>query len=214
VRSSFPRQPCRYRSSTTTTPTCARRRRIRDRPADHVRQRPRGPYLRPGRVGHLHSRFVVAVESGRRDLAQELSPQARSIRHRRRSRPCSATIRSTSCFCSSYMDLTNGWELYVGLRQIASLPSVNVPAYFEADVRLAWRPLRIWSLHSWAEPRSRASRGGYAASGARDSAQLLFRRALELLTCGEHGRLPASSSRRSPSSRSVPAPRTSRWSTP
>jgi iron complex outermembrane receptor protein len=44
-------------------------------------------------------------------------------------------------FLRSYMDLPNNCELYVGLRQIGKLPSVDVPAYFEADARLAYRPL-------------------------------------------------------------------------
>jgi iron complex outermembrane receptor protein len=39
------------------------------------------------------------------------------------------------------MDLSNNCELYVGLRQIGKLPSVDVPAYFEVDARLAYRPL-------------------------------------------------------------------------
>ncbi|MEP7062669.1 MAG: TonB-dependent receptor [Betaproteobacteria bacterium] len=42
-------------------------------------------------------------------------------------------------FLRSYMDLPHDTELYIGLRQIAALPDVAVPAYFEADVRLGWR---------------------------------------------------------------------------
>jgi iron complex outermembrane recepter protein len=42
-------------------------------------------------------------------------------------------------FLHSYMDLTHNVELYVGLRQIGSLPDVQVPSYFEADVRLGWQ---------------------------------------------------------------------------
>ena len=45
-------------------------------------------------------------------------------------------------FMRSYMDLPHDMELYVGLRQIGSLPDVNVPAYFEADVRLSWHATR------------------------------------------------------------------------
>ena len=41
-------------------------------------------------------------------------------------------------FLRSYMDLPHDIELYVGLRQIASLSEVDVPSYFEADVRLGW----------------------------------------------------------------------------
>jgi iron complex outermembrane recepter protein len=41
-------------------------------------------------------------------------------------------------FLRSYMDLPYDVELYVGLRQIASLSEVDVPSYFEADVRLGW----------------------------------------------------------------------------
>jgi iron complex outermembrane recepter protein len=42
-------------------------------------------------------------------------------------------------FLRSYMDLPHDTELYIGLRQVAALPDVDVPAYFEADVRLGWR---------------------------------------------------------------------------
>jgi iron complex outermembrane receptor protein len=42
-------------------------------------------------------------------------------------------------FVHSYMDVAPNTQLYVGLRQIASLPDVGVPSYVEADVRLAWR---------------------------------------------------------------------------
>jgi len=45
-------------------------------------------------------------------------------------------------FLRSYMDLPHDMEFYVGLRQIGSLPDVNVPAYFEADVRLSWHASR------------------------------------------------------------------------
>ncbi len=41
-------------------------------------------------------------------------------------------------FLRSYMDLPHNTELYIGLRQIAALPDVDVPGYFEADVRLGW----------------------------------------------------------------------------
>jgi iron complex outermembrane receptor protein len=41
-------------------------------------------------------------------------------------------------FLRSYMDLPHNTELYIGLRQIAALPDVAVPSYFEADVRLGW----------------------------------------------------------------------------
>jgi iron complex outermembrane recepter protein len=41
-------------------------------------------------------------------------------------------------FLRSYMDLPHDMELYVGLRQVASLSEVDVPSYFEADVRLGW----------------------------------------------------------------------------
>jgi iron complex outermembrane recepter protein len=41
-------------------------------------------------------------------------------------------------FLRSYMDLAHDMELYIGLRQIGALPEVNVPSYFEADVRLGW----------------------------------------------------------------------------
>ena len=42
-------------------------------------------------------------------------------------------------FLRSYMDLERNVELYVGLRQVASLPDIGVPSYFEADMRLGWR---------------------------------------------------------------------------
>jgi len=42
-------------------------------------------------------------------------------------------------FVHSYMDIAPHVELYIGLRQVGSLPDVGVPSYFEADVRLAWR---------------------------------------------------------------------------
>jgi len=42
-------------------------------------------------------------------------------------------------FLRSSMDLLRNVELYVGLRQVASLPDVGVPSYFEADVRVGWR---------------------------------------------------------------------------
>jgi iron complex outermembrane receptor protein len=41
-------------------------------------------------------------------------------------------------FLRSYMDLPHDMELYVGLREVASLSEVDVPGYFEADVRLGW----------------------------------------------------------------------------
>jgi Outer membrane receptor for ferrienterochelin and colicins len=41
-------------------------------------------------------------------------------------------------FLHSYIDLAHDIDLYVGLRQIARLPDVHVPSYFEADVRLGW----------------------------------------------------------------------------
>ena len=41
-------------------------------------------------------------------------------------------------FLRSYMDLAHDLQLYIGLRQIGALPEVDVPAYFEADVRLGW----------------------------------------------------------------------------
>lgn len=42
-------------------------------------------------------------------------------------------------FVHSYMDLAHDVELFVGLRQVGSLPDVGVPSYFEADVTLGWR---------------------------------------------------------------------------
>lgn len=42
-------------------------------------------------------------------------------------------------FVHSYMDLLRNVELYVGLRQVASLSDVGVPSYFEADVRIGWQ---------------------------------------------------------------------------
>jgi iron complex outermembrane recepter protein len=41
-------------------------------------------------------------------------------------------------FIRSYMDLPHDLELYVGLREVASLSEIDVPSYFEADVRLGW----------------------------------------------------------------------------
>ena len=43
-------------------------------------------------------------------------------------------------FLRSYIDLPHDMDLYVGLRQIAGLADVGVGSYFEADVRIAWRP--------------------------------------------------------------------------
>jgi outer membrane receptor for monomeric catechols len=37
------------------------------------------------------------------------------------------------------VQLAKGVSFYLGLRQIGSLPLANVPAYFEADARLAWQ---------------------------------------------------------------------------
>ena len=42
-------------------------------------------------------------------------------------------------FLRSYMDLAHDVEVYVGLRQIESLPDVGVPSHLEVDVRLGWR---------------------------------------------------------------------------
>jgi iron complex outermembrane receptor protein len=42
-------------------------------------------------------------------------------------------------FIKSYMDLPQGIDLYIGLRQIGSLPDIGVPSYFEVDMRLGWR---------------------------------------------------------------------------
>jgi iron complex outermembrane receptor protein len=44
-------------------------------------------------------------------------------------------------FLRSYMSLPNDVDFFIGLRQIGSLSDVGVPAYFEADVRLGWRPV-------------------------------------------------------------------------
>jgi iron complex outermembrane receptor protein len=44
------------------------------------------------------------------------------------------------------MDLPHATTLYVGLRHIGGLDDVDVPAYFEADVRLAWRATRNLEL--------------------------------------------------------------------
>jgi iron complex outermembrane receptor protein len=49
-------------------------------------------------------------------------------------------------FLRSYMELPHAMELYVGLRHIGGLDDVDVPAYFEADVRLAWRATRNLEL--------------------------------------------------------------------
>jgi iron complex outermembrane receptor protein len=49
-------------------------------------------------------------------------------------------------FMRSYMDLPHDIELYVGLRHIGGLDEVGVPAYFEADVRLAWHASRRLEL--------------------------------------------------------------------
>jgi len=49
-------------------------------------------------------------------------------------------------FLRSYIDLGHDANLYVGLRQVASLPDVGVAAYFEADVRIAWRVTRVLEL--------------------------------------------------------------------
>jgi iron complex outermembrane receptor protein len=49
-------------------------------------------------------------------------------------------------FLRSYMDLPHATTLYVGLRHIGGLDDVDVPAYFEADVRLAWRATRNLEL--------------------------------------------------------------------
>ncbi len=42
-------------------------------------------------------------------------------------------------FVHSYMDVAPNVQLYIALRQVAALSDVGVPAYFEADLRLAWR---------------------------------------------------------------------------
>src|SRR6185312_8253387 len=42
-------------------------------------------------------------------------------------------------FVHSYMDVAPNVQLYVALRQVGALSDVGVPAYFEADLRLAWR---------------------------------------------------------------------------
>jgi iron complex outermembrane receptor protein len=49
-------------------------------------------------------------------------------------------------FLRSFMDLPYDTELYVGLRQIGSLPDVGVPSYFEADVRFSWHVTRNLEL--------------------------------------------------------------------
>jgi iron complex outermembrane receptor protein len=60
-------------------------------------------------------------------------------------------------FVRSYMDLPQNFELYVGLRQIGSLPDIGVPQYFEVDVRLGWR----------ATPALELSIAGYNVAHAR-----------------------------------------------
>ena len=72
------------------------------------------------------------------------------------------------------MDLPHDVELYVGLRQIGSLPDVDVPAYFEADVRLSWHvDAQSRDLARRREPRARAPRRGEPAADPRHSAQRL-----------------------------------------
>jgi iron complex outermembrane receptor protein len=42
-------------------------------------------------------------------------------------------------FLRGYVDLPRDAQLYVGLRRVAALSDIGVPAYFEADARVAWQ---------------------------------------------------------------------------
>ncbi len=46
----------------------------------------------------------------------------------------------------SSVDLGRHWQWDTGLRYVDELESINVPAYFEVDVRLAWKPSAHWEL--------------------------------------------------------------------
>jgi outer membrane receptor for monomeric catechols len=42
-------------------------------------------------------------------------------------------------FLRSYYQVATNLNLYVALRQVGSLPLAHIPAYTEADARLAWQ---------------------------------------------------------------------------
>lgn len=44
------------------------------------------------------------------------------------------------------VDLNPYWELDTGVRYVARLPGLNVPGYWEAEARLAWKPNVHWEL--------------------------------------------------------------------
>lgn len=46
----------------------------------------------------------------------------------------------------SYLNLPNGFEADVAVRQVASRPLPSVPAYVTADLRLGWRPDDTWEF--------------------------------------------------------------------
>ncbi|MGC3958855.1 MAG: TonB-dependent receptor [Verrucomicrobiota bacterium] len=46
----------------------------------------------------------------------------------------------------SSVDLGAHWEWDTGLRYVGELTSVNVPAYLEMDMRLAWKPAQNWEI--------------------------------------------------------------------
>ena len=88
-------------------------------------------------------------------------------------------------FLRSYMDLPHNTELYIGLRQIAALPDVDVPGYFEADVRLGWHVTpQAGARARGPEPDPRAACRSGGNAHPRDSAQRLRRGALEFLNIG------------------------------
>lgn len=46
----------------------------------------------------------------------------------------------------SNIDLGPHWEMDTGIRYVARLQGIGVPGYWEADVRLAWKPTVHWEL--------------------------------------------------------------------
>ncbi len=73
----------------------------------------------------------LRLDNKSHDLFSEFE-EGRSPRHR-------LSVRSA-------MDLGDDWELDVWCRYVSRLPQDDVDGYFEADVRLGWRPLEGWRV--------------------------------------------------------------------
>jgi iron complex outermembrane receptor protein len=130
----------RHRRTATITPICERRHPIpppccRSRSVTDGRVTPYGvdgwgsysPFFRGGAStpGSASCARTSILKPGQADIAGIQTVLGHDPNHQ--------------VFLRSYMDLAHDVEVYVGLRQIESLPDVGVPSHLEVDVRLGWR---------------------------------------------------------------------------